>query len=149
MKTTDKPTLQTFHIEGIKHIAPEEALKLLDKNEAVLIDVREQNEVALESIPLENVLYHPMSVIMDRLPYIAKDQNIILGCPGGVRSAKVTNLLKLQGYPNVASLDGGFNKWKNLGLPYKVKLSFTGLTYTGGDCGCSTPSSGNSKSSCC
>lgn len=149
MKTTDKPTLQEFNIEGVKHIKPAEALKLIEKNEAVLIDVREQNEVALESIPLENVLYHPMSVIMDRLPYISKDQNIILGCPGGMRSAKVANLLNLQGFPNVANLDGGFSKWKSLGLPFNVKLSFSGLTYAGGGCGCSTPSSGNSKSSCC
>ena len=147
MKTTDKPTLQEFHIDGVKHIAPGDALKLIEKNEAVLIDVREENEVALENIPLENVLYHPMSVIMDRLPYIAKDQNIILGCPGGVRSAKVANLLNLQGYPNVANLDGGFNKWKSLGLPYSVKLAFSGLSYAGGGCGCGTSAEGTG--SCC
>jgi rhodanese-related sulfurtransferase len=147
VNTTDKPTLQKFHIEGVKHIAPDEALKLIEKNEAVLIDVREQNEVALENIPLENVLYHPMSVIMDRLPYIAKDQNIILGCPGGVRSAKVANLLNLQGYPNVANLDGGFSRWKSMGLPYKVNLLFSGLTYAGGGCGCGTSS--QSTGSCC
>lgn len=147
MNTTDKPAFQNFHIDGVKHIAPADALEALKNNEAVLIDVREENEVQLESIPLDNVLYHPMSVIMDRLPYIAKNQNIILGCPGGMRSAKVANLLNLQGYPNVANLDGGFNKWKSLGLPYNVKLSFSGLTYAGGGCGCGTSTIGTG--SCC
>ena len=147
MKTTEKPVFQEFHLEGVKHISPDEALKLLEKNEAVLIDVREQNEVALENIPLENVLYHPMSVIVERLPYIAKDQQIIVACPGGVRSAKVANLLNRQGYSKVANLDGGFTRWKKLGLPYKVNLSFSGLTYAGGGCGCGTSSKNNG--SCC
>jgi len=145
MYTTDKPTLQEFHIEGVKHIGPKDALDLVQKNEAVLIDVREQNEVALESMPLENVLYHPMSVIMDRLPYIAKGQNIILGCPGGVRSSKVANLLNMNGYANVANLDGGFKTWKEKGLPWKKHLSFVMAT----GCGCSTSKSDSAKGECC
>lgn len=145
MKTTNKPIFQKFHIDGVKHIAPADALEALKNNEAVLIDVREENEVQLESIPLNYVLYHPMSVIMDRLPYIAKNQNIILGCPGGVRSSKVANLFNLQGYPNVANLDGGFKTWKAKGFPYKSNLTFSLV----GGCGCGTTSSGNSKSSCC
>lgn len=144
MKTTDKPTLQEFNIEGVKHISPENAMAALTNNDAVLIDVREENEVALESIPLENVLYHPMSVIMDRLPFISKDQNIILICPGGVRSTKVANLLNMQGYPNVANLDGGFNFWKAKGLPFDSNLSFAGTC----SCSCSSADS-NSNGSCC
>jgi hypothetical protein len=71
MKTTDKPTFQDFHIEGVKHIIPSDAHELIKKGEAVLIDVREENETKLESIGLDNVLYHPRSVIMERLPYIS------------------------------------------------------------------------------
>jgi rhodanese-related sulfurtransferase len=129
MKTTEKPTLQDFHIEGVKYINPSDALEALKNKEAVMIDVREINEVKLEGIPLDRVLNHPMSVIMDRLAYIPKDQNIIAACPGGVRSVKVANLLNQQGYPNVASLDGGFMIWKAKGLPYESTQSF-------GGCGC-------------
>ena len=119
MKTTDKPTLQDFDIEGVKHINPLDALEAIKTGEAVMIDVREINEVKLESVPLDRVLNHPMSVIMDRLPYIAKDQNIIVACPGGVRSTRVANLLIRNGYENVASLDGGLMTWKAKGLPYE------------------------------
>ena len=49
--------MQEFHIEGVKHIAPEVALELIEKNEAVLIDVREIHEVANESAELNNVFY--------------------------------------------------------------------------------------------
>jgi len=107
MKTTDKPTLQDFHIDGVKHINPIDALEALQNGEAVMIDVREIDEVKLESVPLDRVLNHPMSVILDRLPYITKDQNIIVACPGGVRSSRVASLLIQNGYENVASLDGG------------------------------------------
>jgi len=133
MKTTDKPNFQEFHIEGVKHIGPGEALECLKNNEAVMIDVREEEELEIDSIPLENVINHPMSVIMDRLQEISKNLNIILMCPGGVRSSKVANLLNLQGYPNVASLDGGFKLWKSMGLPYDSVLP-------GGGCsgGCSS-----------
>ncbi|MFW5830897.1 MAG: rhodanese-like domain-containing protein [Prolixibacteraceae bacterium] len=147
INSTDKPTLQEFHIEGVKHIAPEAALELIEKNEAVLIDVREIHEVANESVELDNVLYHPMSVIMDRLPYISKDQNIILICAHGVRSSKVANLFSLQGFPNVANLDGGLEVWKGKGLPYSSNFS---LSVAGGcGCSCSAPESGNEGSGCC
>ncbi len=120
MKTTDKPTLQDFHIDGVKHINPLDALEALQNGDAVMIDVRELNEVKLEIVPLDRVLNHPMSVILDRLPYITKDQNIIVACPGGVRSSRVASLLNQNGYENVASLDGGLNTWKAKGLPYEI-----------------------------
>ncbi len=135
MKTTEKPIFQDFQIEGVKHISVSDAFEAINSGEAVMLDVRELNEVKLESVPLDRVLNHPMSVIMDRLPYIAKDQNIIVTCPGGVRSVKVANMLNLQGYPHVANLDGGLMMWKAKGLPFESNLSF-------GGCGCNsgTPS---------
>lgn len=129
MKTSERPTLQSFHIEGVKHIIPTDALEAIQKGEAVLIDVRELNEVRLEKIPLDHVLNHPMSVIMDRLPYISKNQHIILICQGGVRSVKVANLLSRQGYLDVANLEGGISLWKAQGLPIESNI-------TAGSCGC-------------
>lgn len=147
METTNKPKLQDFNIEGVKHITPENAIEVLSNKKAVLIDVREENEVRLENIPMENVLYHPMSVIMDRLEFISKDQFIIVGCSVGIRSTKVANLLNLQGYPNVANLDGGFSKWKALGLPFESNVKFT--INSGCGCGCSDSESVNEGGGCC
>jgi len=128
MRTTDKPILQSFHIEGVKHISPTDTLEAINKGDAVLIDVREVYEVSVESVPLDHVLNHPMSVIMDRLAYIVKDQNIILACTAGVRSTKVANLLTIQGYPNVANLDGGLREWKAIGLPFESDLPNIGCS---------------------
>jgi len=145
MTTTEKPTLQDFHLEGVKHISPANAYELLKNGEAVLIDVREEEEIKLEGILLDNILYHPMSLIVDRLEFISKNQNIILVCPGGVRSTKVANLLNINGYPNVANLDGGFMMWKAQGLPFESNLSFGG----GCSCGCSTVSNDKNDGGCC
>jgi rhodanese-related sulfurtransferase len=142
MKTTNQPTLQSFHIEGIAHINPKDAYEALKSGEAVLIDVREADETALESIPIDNVIYHPMTVIMERLPNIAKEQNIILVCPGGIRSSKVANLLKIREYPSVANLDGGFAMWKAMGLPFETNMA-------SGGCGCGCNTSTPADSFCC
>jgi rhodanese-related sulfurtransferase len=135
MKTTGSPTLQSYQIEGVNHILPADALEAIQNGEAVLIDIRELSEVKLEKIPLERVLNHPMSVIMDRLPYISKNQNIILICQAGVRSVRVANLLNLQGYPSVANLEGGITMWKAMGLPVESDIA-AGVC----GCGCKPPS---------
>lgn len=135
MKTTDKPTLQDFHIEGAKHIAPEDALELLKNNDALLIDVREDDETNLESVPLTNVLYHPISVIQERLAFIPKNKKIIVACPMGICSTKVANILNENGFTNVANLYGGFTLWKAKGLPWESNVSFGGGCSCGGSCG--------------
>jgi|SRR6056297_1450682 len=142
--TKDYPELQEFHIEGVKHIAPTDAFQLINSQEAILIDVREQDEIEYEQIPLDQILYYPMTVIAEKLEHIPKDQNILLICPGGFRSSKVANLLNRQGYPNVANVDGGFTAWKKQSLPFENKITITG----GCGCGCNSTSS-NSGSSCC
>jgi rhodanese-related sulfurtransferase len=131
MQTTETPMLQDFHIEGVRHIVPKEAFDAVEQGTAVLLDVRELNEVKLESIPLDRVVNHPMSVITDRLPYISKDQHIVVICQAGVRSVKVANFLNRNGYPHVANLEGGFTLWKALGLPLESKIA-------AGGCGCNT-----------
>ncbi|HDR88200.1 MAG TPA: rhodanese-like domain-containing protein [Bacteroidetes bacterium] len=132
METTDKPKLQEFHIDGVKHISSEIAFVEIAEKRAILVDVREIHEVKMESVPFDHVLYHPLSVIMDRLPFIPQEQNIILGCLAGVRSTKVANLLNRQGFPHVANLDGGFRVWKEKGYPYKSLIE----NYVQGGCGC-------------
>jgi rhodanese-related sulfurtransferase len=145
MKTTDKPKLQDFHIEGVKHITPLNAIETLQKNKSILIDVREIDEIESERIDLDNVLYYPMTTIADKLKYITKNQNIILICPSGIRSTKVANLMNKQGYPYVANLDGGFLSWIKDMLPLVRNLAKT----EGCGCGCGTSSVNNKNDSCC
>lgn len=143
---TKTPQFQEFHIEGINHISPVAALEAVKSGEAIILDVREENELVYESILLDEVMYHPMSEIMDRLPHIPNDKLIIVACPGGVRSSKVANLLVMQGFKAVANLDGGLMMWKMQGLPFESRASMgcgcgshcdaSENEETSGSCGC-------------
>ena len=46
-----------------------------------------------------------------------KDQEIILYCGGGFRSALAADNLKKMGYKNAISMDGGWRGWNEQGLP--------------------------------
>jgi len=131
MITSDKPIFQEFDIEGVKHITPQNALAELQNETAIMIDVREETEFKLISIPLNNVFYYPLSRIVERLQNIPTDKPIIVLCNAGIRSSKVVNLLNRSGFINSANLDGGIIMWKALGLPVDSDLS------SGCKCGCS------------
>jgi len=117
MKTSETPNYQNFHLDGVKHISPENAMAELQAGSALMIDVRESDELENERFKTENVLNHPMSVILDRFDSIPRDMNIIVSCQVGERSVKVANLLMIQGFSSVANLDGGIRMWKMFGLP--------------------------------
>jgi len=117
MKTTELPKYQNFHIDGVAHICPEDVMQELMSDNAVLIDVREPDELDVDKFAIKNVINHPMSVILDRLIELPKDKNIIIACHVGERSVKVANLLNIQKFPFVANLDGGIRMWKLFGLP--------------------------------
>src|SRR5258708_34915955 len=46
-----------------------------------------------------------------------KDATLVLYCGGGFRSALVADSLRLMGYTNAISLDGGWRALKEAGLP--------------------------------
>ncbi|MEI6748896.1 MAG: rhodanese-like domain-containing protein, partial [Bacteroidota bacterium] len=104
-------------------ITPQNALAELQNGTAIMVDVREEPEFKLESIPLNDVFYYPMSRIVEHMENIPSDKPIIVICNAGVRSSKVVNLLNRSGFVNSANLDGGIIMWKALGLPIESDIS--------------------------
>ena len=47
-----------------------------------------------------------------------KSQPIVVYCAGGTRSALAAKTLQDLGYTDVCSMRGGFNEWKNNGMPF-------------------------------
>ncbi|MDZ7613972.1 MAG: rhodanese-like domain-containing protein [Flavobacteriaceae bacterium] len=136
MITSKTPVFQTFNIEGLEHISPENALKELQDRTAIFIDVREESEVMVEFIPINDVYNFPMSSIMDNLKNIPADKPIITVCPGGVRSSKVAYMLNRNGFINSVNLDGGLKNWKAKGLPFESILPEE-CNHCNGSCDCS------------
>ena len=92
------------------------AAALLDSG-AALLDVREPDETAGGSAP--DALLIPRGTlelnIEARLTNPA--QTIVIMCAGGTRSALAAKTLQDMGYTSVVSMAGGFNAWKDAGLP--------------------------------
>ena len=80
--------------------------------------MREPDEVEQGAIPgaIHIPRGHLEANIENRLP--GREAPIVVFCAGGVRSAFAAETLQALGYTNVASMDGGFNKWKDEGRPW-------------------------------
>ena len=117
MIASEIPQFQEFHIAGVHHITPQNALTELENDTAIMIDVREEPEYKLEYIPHRNVFYFAMSEIVAQYRGIPTGKPVIVICNAGIRSLKVANWLNLNGIVNSVNLDGGIIKWKALGLP--------------------------------
>ena len=50
-------------------------------------------------------------------PELDPPRRVIVYCRSGTRAALAALTLKTLGYQDVANLDGGFNAWKEAGLP--------------------------------
>ncbi|HVN26950.1 MAG TPA: ThiF family adenylyltransferase, partial [Candidatus Binataceae bacterium] len=101
------------------------ARKLMDQPGAVVIDVRESDEWRQGHLP--NAIAIPRGFLELRIEEKVPDHNapVILQCASGTRSLLAARALKELGYTNVYNLVGGFNSWKDRGLPWVADKQFT------------------------
>jgi molybdopterin/thiamine biosynthesis adenylyltransferase/rhodanese-related sulfurtransferase len=104
---------------AIPEVAPAEALARQEQG-AVLIDVREPDEVAQGSPPGARRIVRGFLELRVEDAVPDKDAALCVMCAGGVRSLFAAEGLRQLGYTNVSSMAGGFNRWKNEGLPVEV-----------------------------
>lgn len=82
----------------------------------LLVDVREPAEYEVR-IEAENVVYLPLSRLahyqLDAIPdeLTDKEQQIVVFCHHGIRSAQVVMWLRQQGWTNVLNMAGGIDAW--------------------------------------
>jgi adenylyltransferase/sulfurtransferase len=93
------------------NITPSELKARLDREEKFrLIDVREPDEWAVARLPNAELI--PLSQFQQRATAeLAPDENIVLYCHHGMRSARAQGYLKAQGYADVLNLTGGIDAW--------------------------------------
>ena len=75
---------------------------------AVLIDVREPDELAICQVP--GALHIPMREIPARLSELP-DAHLLVLCHHGGRSGRVTQFLRANGRENVSNVAGGIDAW--------------------------------------
>ncbi len=105
----------------IVEVTPHDLQYRLEAGEDVtIVDIRERDEFAQGHLP--GAVFIPRGYLELQIEQLQFDRakRIVLYCAGGVRSALAARNLKEMGYESVESLIGGFNAWKNAGLPFKV-----------------------------
>lgn len=91
-----------------------EAHRLQNAGAAVILDVRDEEEVAYSRIP--GSLHIPLFELPDRMAEIPRDRTIVCQCASGGRSAGAAATLLGRGYRAV-NLTGGIFAWARAGLP--------------------------------
>ncbi len=105
----------------VKEIDSDSAHSLADSH--VFLDVREADEHEQGAIP--EAIHIPRGKLELTIEGKVSDKNapIVVYCAGGVRSVFAAKTLQELGYQNVASLIGGFNRWKDEGKPWVTPRS--------------------------
>lgn len=87
---------------------------VMNRDDVVLIDVREQFEYDEAHIP--GITLIPLNDVAQRMSEIPTDKTVILTCRSGNRSGQATDFLRKNGYDNVHNMAGGINAWTSAGL---------------------------------
>ncbi len=109
----------------IKQIDIDEARRMLERPGTVLVDVRESDEWRQGHIP--QAVGIPRGFLELRIEEKVPDHKapVILQCASGTRSLLAARSLHEMGYENLFNLNGGFNAWKDRGLPWVADRAFT------------------------
>lgn len=89
-----------------------------EKQDVVLVDVREKNEWNEGHIP--GALHVPRGYLELQIEEAVPDKSkkVVLYCAGGTRSLMAGSTLQQMGYQDVVSMAGGFGQWKAKGYNF-------------------------------
>ncbi len=110
----------------LDRVDPEEAQQAVEQENAVLVDIRSDNQRAQDGV-IPGAVHHPRNVLEWRLdpeseapdPELSKDldRRVILVCNEGYQSSLAAAVAQELGFANATDLVGGFQAWRAAGLP--------------------------------
>ncbi|WP_238858161.1 rhodanese-like domain-containing protein [Faunimonas pinastri] len=108
---------------AVERITPERAREMVEAGNAVLVDIREPEELR-QTGKAEGALAIPSGLLAFKAdpedsmvdPNFSTDKPVILYCAAGGRAARAGEMLKDMGYVHVFNM-GGFKDWAAAGLP--------------------------------
>jgi rhodanese-related sulfurtransferase len=108
-------------IAGYKRIEPTEAVPLLNRENAVLLDIRDNKDFRAGHV--SGAVHIPHSALAKRHVELAKDKDkpIIVACRAGTHASTACGLLRKQGFENVYMMSGGMLAWQAANLPTRSK----------------------------
>ena len=108
------PTLRSA---GAGSLSPTQAVQLINREKAVVIDVCEAEEFAAGHVGgAKNV---PLGQLEERLPSLVKNKSlpVVLVCASGARANRAVAVAKKLGYEKAEALAGGLKAWRDASMP--------------------------------
>ena len=104
-------------LSGVPEIGALEVVQLLNRKNALMIDVREPAEFSAGHAP--NAKNIPLAQLDKRIGELEKFKNrpAVVLCQTGARSRAAIALLKKAGFVEVVVLAGGINAWQQANMP--------------------------------
>ncbi len=106
---------------GGRRLSPSDATRLINHEDAVIVDVRPDAEFGQGHIL--NAVHIPEAKLSDQLGKLRKykQRPIITTCRTGQLSMRASNVLRKNGFENVYNLAGGLAAWEGANLPLTKK----------------------------
>lgn len=102
---------------GGRSVSAQELVALVNKEDAVILDLREQKDFAAGHIvDSVNIPHASLESRMSELEKY-KDKPIVLACKMGQHAGSAGTALRKNGFANVSRLTGGIAEWRNQNLP--------------------------------
>ncbi len=106
---------------GGKKVSAQQAVNLINRDEAVVVDIRDRKE--FNEGRITGSIHIPLSAIKERAGELKKhqDKTVIVVDKMGQHAAMAVKLLNAEGYSNVVRLSGGIGDWRGSNLPLVKK----------------------------
>ena len=103
----------TLRYRIMEEITSTELKQRLDNGDDIqIVDVREDNEVAIGRIP--NSVHIPLAQVLNRMDEIDPSRETVVHCKMGGRSARAIDALQRSGFNGrLMNLKGGITAWSN------------------------------------
>jgi len=114
-------TLWQSASRGLKKLSPMDATQLINREDAVVLDVRTDGEFKQGHIV--NAVNIPQKSIEEQISKLEKYRNrpIITACRNGQTAVGAGNQLRKHGFEQVYNLAGGLTAWEGANLPLVKK----------------------------
>lgn len=106
---------------GFKEVGLNDAVRLINQQDAMVLDVREDKE--FRDGHIINAVNIPLGLLESRLKEIEeyKEKPVIIYCRTGQQSAKAGAVLQRQGFTSTHKLNGGMMAWSDANMPVSRK----------------------------
>ena len=113
--------MTTTPLEPFKRISVDQAKRMLDRGDSVVVDVRRLDEWVTGHV--KGAIHIPVDDVLNRVDELPKDKNLLFICAAGVRSALACEMAAAMGRPQerLFNIEEGTPTWIDKKLPTSYK----------------------------